>query len=50
MHRFPPLAPQARQTAARPQVRALTRSLPQISLPWLEIGLAVLLVAMLSFG
>jgi hypothetical protein len=46
-HPFPPLAPQERIVLAGPAQR---RFLPQISLPWLEIGLAVMLVMVLRLG
>jgi len=56
---FPPLAPQPQirsryrlpfgQAASTP-IQVLTRSLPQISLPWMEIGLTVLLVVMLRMA
>ena len=56
---FPPLAPQAQvrssdrlplgQRTSTP-IQVMTRSLPQISLPWMEIGLTLLLVAMLRMA
>ena len=58
-HPFPPLAPQLPirsryrlpfgQAPSAP-IRVMTRALPQISLPWMEIGLAVVLVLMLRLG
>ncbi len=47
-HRFPPLRQQ--EPIPRPTTRAITRSLPQISLPWLEIGLGLLLLVLLRLG
>lgn len=56
---FPPLAPQLPvrsryrlpfgQAPSAP-ILVMTQRLPQISLPWMEIGLAVVLVVMLRMG
>jgi hypothetical protein len=46
-NRFPPLAPQSRLNSP---ARSVTRALPQISLPWLEIGLTVMLSLLLRLG
>jgi hypothetical protein len=58
-HPFPPLAPQLPvrsryrlpfgQAPAAP-IRVMTQMLPQISLPWLEIGLTAALLVMLHFA
>lgn len=47
---FPPLAAPHPQPYPHPRSRSLTLSLPQISLPWLEIGLTVLGIALLRMG
>ena len=58
-HPFPPLAPQMPirsryrlpfGRAPSAPIRVMTQSLPQISLPWMEIGLTVLLVVMLRLA
>ena len=50
--RFPPLAPQQpiRSRRSSAPIRVMTHALPQISLPWLEIGLTVALFLVLRLS
>jgi hypothetical protein len=47
MNRFQPLAP---QEPIRSPARTLVRALPPISVPWLEVGIAIALMVLLHWA